>query len=96
MLKSIRLSITFINDRYPRATSEDGSIQTDEEWTLEQTLVKRRASIGSGSVILCGVCIGENAIIGAGSVLTRDMPNRAVVAGNPTRFLRWITEEPHK
>ena len=89
-------SVTFINDRYPRATNEDGSIQNDVDWKLERTLVKKRASIGSGSTILCGVCIGENAIIGAGSVITRDVPDGAVVAGNPARFLRWVTEEPQK
>jgi acetyltransferase-like isoleucine patch superfamily enzyme len=86
-------SVMFINDRYPHATNEDGSIQTDIDWKLERTLVKRRASIGSGSTILCGICIGENAIVGAGSVVTHDVPDRAVVAGNPARFLRWITEE---
>ena len=89
-------SVTFINDRYPRATNEDGSIQNDVDWKLERTLVKKRASIGSGSTILCGVSIGENAIIGAGSVITRDVPDGAVVAGNPARFLRWVTEEPQK
>ena len=83
-------SVTFINDRYPHATNEDGSIQTDADWTLERTLVKRRASIGSGSTILCGVSIGENAIVGAGSVVTHDVPDGAVVAGNPARFLRWV------
>jgi UDP-2-acetamido-3-amino-2,3-dideoxy-glucuronate N-acetyltransferase len=89
-------SVTFINDRYPHATNEDGSIQTDVDWTLERTLVKKRASIGSGSTILCGVCIGENAIVGAGSVVTHDVPDGAVVAGNPARFLRWVTEELHQ
>jgi acetyltransferase-like isoleucine patch superfamily enzyme len=86
-------SVTFINDRYPHATNVDGSLQTDLDWLLERTLVKRRASIGSGSTILCGVCIGENAIVGAGSVVTHDVPEGAVVAGNPARFLRWVTDQ---
>jgi len=87
-------SVTFINDRYPHATNTDGSTQTEADWTLERTMVKRRASIGSGSTILCGVCIGENAIVGAGSVVTHDVPDNAVVVGNPARFLRWVKEEP--
>ncbi len=87
-------SVTFINDRYPHATNEDGSTQSEADWTLERTMVKRRASIGSGSTILCGVCIGENAIVGAGSVVTHDVPDNAVVAGNPARLLRRVKEEP--
>jgi acetyltransferase-like isoleucine patch superfamily enzyme len=83
-------SVTFINDRYPRATNQDGSIQTDVDWKLEHTLVKKRASIGSGSTVLCGISIGENAVVGAGSVVTRDVPDGAIVAGNPARFLRWV------
>jgi acetyltransferase-like isoleucine patch superfamily enzyme len=86
-------SVCFINDRYPRATNEDGSLQTDADWKLETTRVKRRASIGTGSTILCGITIGENAIVGAGSVVTHDVPDGAVVAGNPARFLRWAEEE---
>jgi acetyltransferase-like isoleucine patch superfamily enzyme len=89
-------SVTFINDRYPHATNIDGSVQTDVDWSLERTLVKRRASIGSGTTILCGICIGENAIVGAGSVVWHDVPDRAVVVGNPARFLRWVEEEPQK
>lgn len=65
-------------------------MQTGQDWQLETTLVKRRASIGTSSTILCGVTIGENAIVGAGSVVTHDVPDNAVVAGNPARFLRWI------
>jgi UDP-2-acetamido-3-amino-2,3-dideoxy-glucuronate N-acetyltransferase len=80
--------VVFINDRYPRATNEAGQLQTEDEWTMQPTLVKRRASIGSGSVILCNVTIGENAIVGAGSVVTKDVPPNAVVAGNPARILR--------
>jgi acetyltransferase-like isoleucine patch superfamily enzyme len=85
--------VMFINDRYPRSTTSQGSSQTEADWTLENTLVKRRASIGSNATILCGVTIGENAIVGAGSVVTRDVPANAVVAGNPARFKRWINEK---
>ena len=85
--------MAFINDRYPHSTNEDGSIQTDADWSLELTTVKKRASIGSGSTILCGVTIGENAIVGAGSVVTHDVPAGAIVAGNPARFFRWIKDE---
>lgn len=83
-------NVSFINDRYPRATTEAGALQTDQDWKLERTLVKRRASIGTSSTILCGVTIGENAIIGAGSVVTHDVPDNAVYVGNPARFLRWV------
>jgi UDP-2-acetamido-3-amino-2,3-dideoxy-glucuronate N-acetyltransferase len=86
-------SVTFINDRYPRATNEDGSLQTDTDWTLERTLIKKRASIGSGTTILCGITVGEGAIVGAGSVVTDDVPDGAVMAGNPARFLRWVPEK---
>jgi len=85
-------NVSFINDRYPRATTEDGNLQTDADWSLETTLVKRRASIGTSSTILCGITIGENAIVGAGSVVLHDVPDNAIVAGNPARFLRWATE----
>jgi acetyltransferase-like isoleucine patch superfamily enzyme len=81
-------SVTFINDRYPRATTGTGTLQTEADWACEQTYVKRGASIGSGSTILCGVVIGENAIVGAGSVVTKDVPAGSVVAGNPARILR--------
>src|SRR6516164_2632956 len=80
--------VTFINDRYPRATNADGSPQTEEDWVCVSTTVKRGASIGSGATILCGVVIGERATIGAGSVVTKDVPDGAVVAGNPARLLR--------
>lgn len=82
--------VMFINDRFPRSTNEDGSIQTATDWEMETTLVKRRASIGTNSTILCGVSIGENAIVGAGSVVTRNVPDNAIVAGNPARFIRWV------
>lgn len=85
-------NVSFINDKFPRSTNYDGSVQLDEDWDLINTLVKRRASIGTGSTILCGVTIGENAIVGAGSVVTHDVPDNAIVVGNPARFLRWIDE----
>ena len=83
--------VTFINDSYPRATAADGGLQTEQDWTVEHTLVKRRASIGSGATILSRVTIGENAIVGAGSTVTKDVPANSIVAGNPARFLRYIT-----
>jgi UDP-2-acetamido-3-amino-2,3-dideoxy-glucuronate N-acetyltransferase len=86
-------SVTFINDSYPRATVADGGLQTETDWKVEQTLVKKGASIGSGSTILSKVVIGENAIIGAGSVVTKDVPADAIVAGNPAKVLRYITAE---
>jgi UDP-2-acetamido-3-amino-2,3-dideoxy-glucuronate N-acetyltransferase len=85
-------SVVFINDRYPRATNSDGRLQTEADWSVEKTLVCRGASIGSGSVIMCGVTIGENAIIGAGSVVTKDVPANAVVAGTPARFMRHVEQ----
>ena len=81
-------NVTFINDRYPRATTTGGALQTEADWSCESTVVKRGASIGSGAVLLCGVTVGENAIVGAGSVVTRDVPPGAVVAGNPARILK--------
>jgi len=81
-------SVTFINDRFPRATNEDGSVQTGADWQCVPTVVRRGASIGSGSTILCGVTVGEKAIVGAGSVVTKDVPKGAIVAGNPARVLR--------
>ena len=79
--------VCFINDRDPRATNEDGSLKTDDDWVLEGTVVRRRSSIGSGAVILAGVEIGEGALVGAGAVVTRNVPPGAVVAGNPARIL---------
>lgn len=81
-------SVTFINDRFPRATSADGKLQTKADWTCVPTMVKRGASIGSGTTILCGITIGEHAIVGAGSVVTKDVPPGAIVAGNPARLLQ--------
>jgi UDP-2-acetamido-3-amino-2,3-dideoxy-glucuronate N-acetyltransferase len=79
--------VVFINDRRPRATRPDGTPQTDADWTLEPTVVRRGASIGSNATIMCGVEIGERATVGAGSVVTRDVPAGAVVAGNPARVI---------
>ena len=80
--------VTFINDRYPRATTSTGEPQTEVDWTCQRTLVKRGASIGSGATLLGGITVGENAIVGAGSVVTRDVAAGATVAGNPARVIR--------
>ncbi|MBW2354136.1 MAG: N-acetyltransferase [Deltaproteobacteria bacterium] len=85
-------NVTFINDLYPRATIEDGEMQTDEDWTCVPTLVEKNASIGSSATVLGGVTIGERAVVGAGSVVTRDVPPRTLVVGNPARVLRKIEE----
>jgi acetyltransferase-like isoleucine patch superfamily enzyme len=81
-------NVCFINDRYPQATV-DGHLQTDADWLLEATRVGQGASIGSGAIIMCGVSIGERALVGAGSVVVRDVPANAIVAGNPARILRY-------
>ena len=86
-------NVTFINDLYPRATTEDGNLQTEEDWFCIPTLVKRGASIGSSATLLGGITVGENAIVGAGSVVTKDVPPRTIVAGNPARIIREIGEE---
>ena len=83
-------SVTFINDSFPRATAPDGQLQTEQDWKVEKTLVKKGASIGSGSTILANVVIGENAIVGAGSVVTRDVAPNTIVAGNPAKLFRTI------
>jgi acetyltransferase-like isoleucine patch superfamily enzyme len=85
-------SVTFINDSYPRATTGGGQLQTETDWKVERTIVKKGASIGSGSTILANLTIGENAIVGAGSVVTKNVPANAIVAGNPAKVLRHITE----
>jgi acetyltransferase-like isoleucine patch superfamily enzyme len=85
-------NVSFINDLYPRATSEGGQLQTEADWSVVKTRVKRGASIGTSCTILCGVTIGEEAIVGAGSVVTRDVPPRSIVAGNPARILRRLDE----
>ncbi len=85
-------SVTFINDIYPRATAASGGLQTEADWKVEKTRVCTGASIGSGSTILANVTIGENAIVGAGSVVTKDVPANAIVAGNPAKFMRFVTQ----
>lgn len=85
--------VTFINDPYPRATNLAGLLQTESDWKVEPTVVKKGASIGSGSTILCNLTIGENAIIGAGSVVTKDVARDSIVAGNPARFIRGINNK---
>jgi acetyltransferase-like isoleucine patch superfamily enzyme len=84
--------VMFINDSYPRATTGQGSLQTEADWKVERTVIKRGASIGSGATILSNTSVGENAIVGAGSVVTKDVPPNAIVAGNPARILRYIDE----
>jgi len=86
-------NVTFINDLYPRATNENGELQTDIDWECVPTLVKNGASIGSGTTLLSGITVGENAIVGAGSVVTRDVPPSTIVAGNPAKILRRIKEK---
>lgn len=80
--------VIFINDLYPRATTPDGQLQSEQDWKVIPTVVKKKASIGSGATILAGVTVGEEAIVGAGAVVTKDVPPRTVVAGNPARVLR--------
>ena len=84
--------VIFINDSYPRSTTATGDLQTEQDWKVEPTLVKQGASIGSGATILSNVTIGERAIVGAGSVVTRDVPAGAIVAGNPARVLRSVSD----
>jgi acetyltransferase-like isoleucine patch superfamily enzyme len=83
--------VTFINDRYPRATTAGGQLQSEADWHCQNTLVKRGASIGSGATLLGGITIGENAVVGAGSVVTKDVPPDGIVAGNPARILKKLT-----
>lgn len=85
-------NVTFINDLFPRATAADGQLKTEQDWACVPTLVKRGASIGSSATILCGVTVGECAIVGAGSVVTQEVPPYAVVAGNPARVLRILSK----
>ena len=82
--------VMFINDSYPRATTSAGNLQTEADWKVERTVVKAGASIGTGVTILANICVGENAIVGAGSVVTRDVPANAIVAGNPAKVLRYV------
>jgi acetyltransferase-like isoleucine patch superfamily enzyme len=89
-------SVTFINDSYPRATTASGELQTEADWKVEKTIVSKGASIGSGCTILSSITIGENALVGAGSVVTKDVPANAIVAGNPAKVLRYLTSETKK
>ena len=84
--------VTFTNDSYPRATNTHGALQTDSDWKVEPTIVKKGASIGSGVTVLSNVTIGENAIIGAGSVITKDVPPDAIAAGNPAKVIRKVSD----
>ena len=86
--------VMFTNDAYPRATTPDGDLQTEADWNVKPTVIRRGASIGSGATILCNLSVGENAIVGAGSVVTRDVPPNVIVAGNPARILRAIQPNP--
>lgn len=81
-------NVTFINDKYPRSTNEDGNMQTETDWKVVETVVKKGASIGSSATILCGVTIGENAIVGAGSVVTKNVPASTIVAGVPAKVIK--------
>ena len=88
-------NVTFVNDSLPRATGAGGNLQTEADWTVEVTLVKRGVSIGSGATILSNVVIGENALIGAGTVVTKDVPANAIVVGNPGKVLRYLESRGH-
>ena len=84
--------VMFINDKFPRATSESGELQTEDDWAVIPTLIRRGASIGSNATLLGGITVGVGAIVGAGSVITEDVPDRTIVAGNPAKFIRRIDE----
>lgn len=85
-------NVSFINDKYPRSTNEEGGLQTEKDWHVVPTIVKKGASVGTSSTIMCGITIGENAIVGAGSVVTKDVPPRSIVAGVPAKVKRKIEE----
>lgn len=85
-------NVAFINDSYPRAVTENGAMQTEADWKVERTTIKKGASVGSGSTILANVTVGEDALVGAGSVVTKDVPPNAIVAGNPAKVLRYINK----
>ena len=87
--------VTFINDKYPRATNSGGGLQTEDDWICIPTKIENGASIGSGSTLLCGITIGQNAIVGAGSVVISDVPANAVVAGNPAKLIRKMNVNPN-
>jgi acetyltransferase-like isoleucine patch superfamily enzyme len=86
-------NVTFINDLFPRATTGDGQLQTEADWACGTTMIKKGASVGSSATLLCGITIGENAIVGAGSVVTKNVPPNCVVAGNPARLIRNLGKE---
>jgi acetyltransferase-like isoleucine patch superfamily enzyme len=88
-------NVTFINDLYPRATAAGGGLQTEADWECRPTLIKRGASIGSSATLLCGITVGEHALVGAGSVVTKDVPDYTVVAGNPARVIRTLPKQTH-
>ena len=83
--------VMFINDKYPRSTTESGELQTEDDWEVVSTIVKQGASIGSNATLLCGITVGSGSIVGAGSVVTRDVPDKTVVAGNPAKVIRNIS-----
>ena len=87
-------NVTFINDKFPRATNEDGSLQNEKDWDCIETYVEQGASIGSSATILCGVRIGKKAVIGAGAVVTKDVPSNAVAVGNPARVIKYLEQIP--
>jgi UDP-2-acetamido-3-amino-2,3-dideoxy-glucuronate N-acetyltransferase len=89
-------NVTFINDVYPRAITEGGRLQTDDDWICVPTLVKEGASIGSSATLLCGITVGESAVVGAGSIVTKDVPANTIVAGNPAKMLRKISKRKRK
>jgi acetyltransferase-like isoleucine patch superfamily enzyme len=86
-------NVTFINDKFPRSTNEDGELQNENDWVCVNTLIRKGCSIGSSATILCGIEIGENSIVGAGSVVTKDVPSNVIVAGNPAKILRKINKD---
>lgn len=86
-------SVTFINDTYPRSTAAGGRLKTEDDWSIERTIVKKGASIGSGATILSNLTIGENSIVGAGSTVTKDVPPNSIVAGNPAKIIRSVLNE---
>lgn len=83
-------NVTFINDKFPRSTNEDGSVQTEADWACIETFIEEGASVGSSATLLCGITVGKRAIIGAGSVVTKNVPANAIVAGNPAKFIKHI------
>jgi acetyltransferase-like isoleucine patch superfamily enzyme len=83
-------NVTFINDRYPRATTDEGTLQTEQDWECTPTLIKKGSSVGSSVTLLCGITVGENSIVGAGSVVTRDVPANVIIAGNPANVIKTL------